>query len=102
MKTVTVINYLTIKEGKIDEYLEIQQRFAAQRTMKPDGLLGSRIYRSADGKSVVLVSQFESQAAQQQLRESEEFKQHLQTLLPLVETASPAVYEEVSTTGRFI
>jgi quinol monooxygenase YgiN len=101
MKPVTVINRLTIKPGMIDEFLEAQRRFAAGLTMKPSGLLGSRTYRSADGTSVVLLSQFESTAAQEQVLQGEAFRQHLRYLQTLVESSSPNVYEEVSATGEF-
>lgn len=102
MQAVTVINRLIIKPGKIDELLEAQRSFAASLTNKPSGLLGSRTYRSLDGKSVVLVSQFESIRAQEEVRQAETFKLHLKSLQSFVENSSPGLYEEVSTTGTFI
>jgi quinol monooxygenase YgiN len=102
MQAVTVINRLTIKPGKIDELIEAQRSFAASLTSKPSGLLGSRTYRSVDGKSVVLVSQFESISAQEEIRQAEAFKLHLKSLQSFVENSDPGLYEEVSTTGKFI
>jgi quinol monooxygenase YgiN len=101
MKPVTVVNRLVIKPGKMDEFIEAQRHFAAGLLAKPSGLIGGRMYRSIDGKSAVLVSQFESQSAQQELRQSPAFEQHVNTLQSMVESASPSLYEEAYTTGDF-
>jgi heme-degrading monooxygenase HmoA len=98
MKPVTVINYLSIKPGKMDEFIETQRGFAMTR---PNGLLGGRMYRSLDGKSAVLVSQFESERAQEEVRQTDAFKQHLSRLQTMVESASPSLYEEAYTAGDF-
>ena len=98
MKPVTVINHLLLKPGKMDEFIEAQQSFAAKR---PIGLIGGRMYRSIDGQSAVLVSQFESVRAQEQIFQTDAFKQHLNKLRSLVESSSPGVYEEAYSTGDF-
>jgi hypothetical protein len=59
------------------------------------------MYRGVDGHSAVLVSQFESESAQEEIRRSDTFKQHLSRLQPLVESAGPSLYEEAYTTGDF-
>jgi len=99
MKPVTVINRLVIKPGKIDEFIEAQQKFAA--TLPPCGLLGGRMYRGVDGQSAVLVSLFQSKDAQEEIQRRADFKEHLRKLQPLVESSTPLLYEEAYTYGDF-
>jgi quinol monooxygenase YgiN len=101
MKPVTVINRLAIKPGKMDEFIDAQRNFATALMKKPNGLIGGRMYRSIDGKSAVLVSQFESESAQEDIRQSDAFRQHVSQLQVLIESASPTLYEEAYTTGDF-
>jgi quinol monooxygenase YgiN len=99
MKPVTVINCLRIKPGKMDEFIDVQRRFAASL---PDcGLIGGRMYRSIDGESAVLVSVFQSKSAREEIAQRPAFKEHLQTLQAFVESSSPSLYEEAYTTGDF-
>ena len=101
MKPVIIINCFSIKPGKMDEFIETQQNFAASLMDKPGGLIGGRMYRGLDGKSAVLVSQFASEEAQQGIFQLDAFKQHLNKLRPLVESSSPSHYEEAYTSGAF-
>ena len=54
MKPVTMINRLAIKPGVIDEFIEAQLNYASTLMEKPTGLIGSRLYRGLDGRTVVL------------------------------------------------
>lgn len=99
MKPVTVINHLTIKPGKMDEFIDAQQRFAT--ALPPCGLIGGRMYRGVDGQSAVLVSTFESKEGQEQLLQRAEFKEHILNLQRFVESSSPVFYDEAYTTGEF-
>ena len=99
MKLVTIINRIAVKPGKMDEFLETQRRFAA--SLPPCGLVGGRMYRSADGESAVLVSTFQSKSAQEELLQRSDFKEHLKRLQPFVESSNPNFYEEAYTTGDF-
>jgi hypothetical protein len=99
MTPVTVINRLVIKPGKMDEFIEAQRKYAAE--LPPCGLVGGRMYRSADGLSAVLVSTFESIDAREQIAQRADFKEHLRRLQPLVESSAPVLYEEAYTTGNF-
>lgn len=101
MSSVTIINTFSIKPGKIEEFVTAQQNFAADVRKTPCGLVGGRLYRSPDGASAVLISQFESQEAIEGLRQREDFKQHVQRLAAFVNSASPASFEEAYTTGSF-
>jgi quinol monooxygenase YgiN len=100
MKPVTQINFFSIKPGKIDEFIEAERSYAASTNLPP-GLIGSRMYRSLDGKSVVRVSQYESIEAHKEVHQDEALRQHIDRLSPLFESSSPALYEEVYTTGDF-
>jgi heme-degrading monooxygenase HmoA len=96
-----VINRLAIKSGTIDEFIEAQLNYASELTQKPTGLIRSRLYRGLDGRTMVLVSQFESIKAQEEIRQLPAFKEHLSKLQTFVESSSPAIYEEPYTTGGF-
>jgi len=98
MDHVTLINRLVIKVGMIDEFIAAQRRVASS---VPEGLLGGRVYRSIDGTSVILVSQFKSMSAQQNILQNEEFKEHLKKMALMVESSSPVSYEEAYTYGDF-
>jgi heme-degrading monooxygenase HmoA len=100
MKPVTQINLLSIKPDKIDEFFEADRSYIASANL-PKGLIGSRLYRSLDGKSVVRVSQYESVEAHNDYHHSEALRQQIGRLKPLVESSSPVLYEEVHTTGDF-
>jgi len=99
MKPVTIINRILVKPGKMDEFIEAQQKFGA--ALPPCGLIGGRMYRGADGESAVLVSTFESKSAQEEILQGADFKAHLKRLQPLVESSTPNFYEEAYTTGDF-
>lgn len=97
---VTRINLLSIKPQKVDELFELDQSHVASASL-PKGLIGSRLYRSMDGKSVVRVSQYESVEAHHDYHHSEALREQIGQLRPLVESSSSALYEEVYTTGDF-
>jgi quinol monooxygenase YgiN len=101
MPSVTVINRLLIKPGKMDEFIAAQRGYAATLKGKPNGLIGGRLYRSLDGKSAVLVSEFESVQAQEDIRQQDTFKAHVKRLEPLIESSSPEAYDVAYTTGNF-
>jgi quinol monooxygenase YgiN len=100
VKRVTQINFLAIKPDKIDEFFATDRSFIASATL-PKGLIGSRLYRSSDGRSVVRVSQYESVEAHEQYHHNEALRQQIDKLRPLVESSRPMLFEEVYTTGEF-
>jgi quinol monooxygenase YgiN len=100
MKPVTQINVLSIKPEKVEEFLETDRSYVASTSL-PKGLIGSRLYRSLDGRSVVRMSLYESVQAHHDQNQNEALQQQIGRLRPLVESASPALYEEVYTTGDF-
>jgi quinol monooxygenase YgiN len=100
MKPVTQINFRSIKPDKIDEFFEADRSYIASASL-PKGLIGSRLYRSRDGKSIVRVSQYESAEAHKEYHQSEALRQQIDRLRPFVESSSPTLYEELYTTGDF-
>jgi quinol monooxygenase YgiN len=100
MAPVTQILFLSVKPGKIEEFLEADRKFIASATL-PKGLVGSRLYRSADGKSAVRVVQYESVEAHQAYQQHEALQQQVALLRDFVESATANLYEEVRTTGDF-
>jgi hypothetical protein len=98
MKRVTQINVLTIKPGKIDDFIEVDRRFYASNSL-PEGLIGGRLFNSLDGRFVVRVSEYHSIRAQEEVLKSESVRQQINTLRPLVESSNPALYEEVTNRG---
>jgi quinol monooxygenase YgiN len=100
MKPVTQINFLSIKPDKIDEFFEADRNYVASAPL-PKGLIGSRLYRSPDGKSVVRVSQYESAEAHKEYHQSEALRQQIGQLRNLVESSKVEFYEEAYSTGDF-
>jgi quinol monooxygenase YgiN len=100
MKPVTQINVLSIKPDKVDEFFEADRSYIASATL-PKGVLGSRVYKSLDGRSVVRVTHYESVEAHKDYHQSEGLQQQTGLLRAFVESSSPGLYEEVHTIGNF-
>lgn len=100
MAPVTQILFLSIKPGKIAEFLEADRKFLASATL-PKGLIGSRLYRSPDGKSAVRVVQYESVEAHQEYQRNPALQQQVALLRDFIDSATASLYEEVRTTGDF-
>jgi quinol monooxygenase YgiN len=100
MNPVTQILFFSIKPGKIDEFLEADRNFLASATL-PKALVGSRLYRSADGKSAVRVVQYKSIEAHQEYQQDPALQQQVALLRNFVESATASLYDEVRTTGDF-
>lgn len=98
MTPVTQILFLSIKADKIDEFLEADRSFIASI---PKGLVGSRLYRSPDGKSAVRVVQYESVEAQKAYEQDKALQRQVALLRNFVESATGSLYEEVRTIGDF-
>ena len=100
MTPFTQILFLSIKPGKMDEFLEADRNFLASATL-PKGLVGSRLYRSPDGKSAVRVVQYESIEAHREYQQEEALQKQVALLRNFVESATASLYEEVRTAGDF-
>ena len=97
---VTQINFISIKPDKINDFFEADRTFIASATL-PKGLIGSRLYRSLDGKSAVRVTQYESDEAHKEYHQSEALQQQIALLRTFVESSAVGLYEEVHSTGNF-
>jgi quinol monooxygenase YgiN len=100
MNPVTQINFISIKPDKVDEFFEADRRFVASASL-PKGLIGSRLYRSPDGKSAIRVTQYESAEVKKEYHQSEALQQQIALLRTFVESSTTGLYEEVRTTGDF-
>jgi heme-degrading monooxygenase HmoA len=100
MKPVIQINFLSIKPGKMEEFIESQKSYAATAKSLSMGVLGSRMYRSQDGSAVVRVTKYESIEAHKNVHQDDALKQHMKSMMPLVESTNSAVYEEVLAVGE--
>lgn len=101
MNPITIINRFTVKSDKMDEFIARQQAFAATLRQLSPGFVGGRMYCALDGKTAVLLSQFASTKAQEEIRHLDAFKLHVAGLQPLVESVSPELYQEAYSTGEF-
>lgn len=92
-RPVVIINTFTTKPGKLDEFIALQdaarRRFAGQIP----GLRGSRMHRSLDGQTAVLITAFDTLDDQKSWLATELFAQHRTQILPLIEQASPKAFE---------
>ncbi len=101
MTTITLINPLAVKPGRIDEFIALQRDFANAMSGRQVGPLGGRMYRNQDGSKALLISQFESRETQSATVRSPEFQAHVVRLREMVESSSPEVFDEAYTYGAF-
>jgi heme-degrading monooxygenase HmoA len=99
-RPVVIINTFVAKPGKLDEFIALQDaarhRFAGQIP----GLRGSRMHRSLDGKTAVLMTAFDTLDDQKKWLATELFAEHRAQILPLIEQASPGAFEIVYQGGE--
>jgi hypothetical protein len=100
MKPVTGINVLTIKDGKMDEFLEIHASFSSGFGRTCAGLNGGRMYRSLDGRTAILISEFESVEALERVRNLAEVKENVRQLQPLVEQSRINIFVTAYAYGK--
>ena len=101
MTTITLINTLVVKPGRMDDFIALQKDFANAMSGRQPGLLGGRMHRTLDGSKAVLISQFASREAQAATTQSAEFQAHLAKLREMVDSSSPDFYEVAYTHGVF-
>lgn len=101
MKPVTIINQFAVKDGKLEEFIQIQNAFSKEISKSFPGLIGGRMYKGRDGKSAVLVSVFESLEATEAVRQLPAFQNHVARLKQLLDASNPNLYEVAYTTGNF-
>ena len=99
-KPIQVINTFTVRAGMMDEFVRVQEEARPHLARENPGLRGSRLYRALDGKTAVLIGVYDSADDNTRLQQSELFARHRARLQPLVESASPAVYEVAYQAGE--
>lgn len=92
--TITQITIFNPRPGQLDAFVQRQLEGLSKLGAVP-GSLGSKLYRSLDGKNVIMVSRFESAADQDKFAASAQFAAHREMILPFLESRSGGQYELV-------
>ena len=92
---IVLINLFTVKPGRMDEFIELQKRNLDRSPGNVPGWRGSRLHRSTDGRTAVMMSMFDTIADHKRLHESSRIAEHVQKIKPLIESAEPTYYEVV-------
>lgn len=82
-----LVNTFVPAPGRLEEFLDHQLRDTAAigaEAAAAHGWQGNRIYRTADGRAVVVVTVFASAADHEGWLESDEFRRHLDAIGPLL------------------
>lgn len=87
-------NVFSPKPGMMEAFIERQLK-GLPGFGRVQGLITSRLYRANDDRDAVLVSEWESEAAQRLFTETPAFHEHRKNLQPLLDSASPAFYRLV-------
>src|SRR5262245_24807311 len=100
MTALISISVITPRPGRFDEFMDLQLAQLSRLRGKVPGVSGSRLFRSLDGRSVVMVSMFESAEAQKRFVDSPDLKDHLDNVRPLVEPGAPMLCETAYEFGQ--
>jgi len=92
-KPFVSISIITPKPEQFDAFMELQLAQFQRVRGQVQGLQGSRLFRSNDNRSVVLVSVFETSRGRPALPAGSRLTDHLARAQPLIESATPGVYE---------
>jgi quinol monooxygenase YgiN len=98
-KPVVNIAVITPKPGNFEAVLALQLAQRQRLRGKVDGLIGSRLFRSHDESSLVLIAKFETAEAADRFREDPRFLEHLARVRPLMESAAQGAYETAYEVG---
>jgi heme-degrading monooxygenase HmoA len=98
-KRVVNVSIITPKPGKSGEFMDLQLAQVNRLRGKVQGLLGTRLFRSNDNRTIVLVSAFATAEDSQRFRESRDLTDHLANVRPLIESATAGGYETVYEVG---
>jgi quinol monooxygenase YgiN len=98
-KPVVNIAVITPKPGNFEAVLALQLAQRQRLRGKVDGLIGSRLFRSHDESSLVLIARFETAEAADRFREDPRFLEHLAMVRPMMESAAQGVYETAYEVG---
>jgi hypothetical protein len=98
-KPFVTINVITPKSGAFEAFMERQLAQHHRTRGKVEGLLGGRLFRSLDRRSIVLVAAFETQEHARRFREDKGLVEHIVGMQPLIESAVAGAYETAYEVG---
>ncbi|MGF6229713.1 heme-degrading monooxygenase HmoA [Inquilinus ginsengisoli] len=98
-KPYVSISVITPKPGRFEEFMELQLAQHHRVRGQVQGLRGGRLFRSLDGRSVVLVTAFETIEDAQRFRQDPRLTEHVARVQPLLESAAPGGYETAYEVG---
>ena len=91
-ENVTLVNVLTLIDGKQEELMEILRKGAKNIMANQPGYLGSTLLKSLDGKSVTVYAKWESPKHIGAVMVLPEMSDYLKSMKDIA-TASPGVYQ---------
>lgn len=98
-KPLVNISIIKPKPGKFEEFMALQLAQHRRLRSQVQGLVGSRLFRSADSSTAVLVSIFETAEDARRFGKDERFISHLAKVQPLIESTTPGAYETAYEVG---
>lgn len=98
-KPYVSISVITPKPDRFEEFMELQLAQHHRVRGQVQGLRGGRLFRSLDGRSVVLVTTFETVEDSKRFRENPLLTEHMARIQPLLESAAQAGYETAYEVG---
>jgi heme-degrading monooxygenase HmoA len=95
MDKVVMINVFKVKQGRLDDFVELQRQYLGELSDVPgalEGWRGSRLHRAVDGADAVMISVFDSMEAHKRLIGTARFAEHREKVAALIESAEPRYY----------
>ncbi|MFH1805028.1 MAG: antibiotic biosynthesis monooxygenase family protein [Pseudomonadota bacterium] len=97
---IVTVSHVIPKPGQFDTFIDIQRRFQERMAGKIPGLLGGRLLRAEDGKSLIIMARFENRDDLENWKKSDLFAGHLARVRPLIEPASPGLFQAIWRSGE--
>ena len=92
---IITVSVVTPKPGRLDDFMELQLAQLARLRGQVAGSLGSRLLKSLDGSTVMMIARFESLEARERFAASPDLQDHLARVRDMVEPTPPGFYEIV-------
>ncbi|HMG49567.1 MAG TPA: hypothetical protein VK597_03165 [Inquilinus sp.] len=97
-KPAVGISIITPKPGRFDEFMALQLAQLSRLRGQVQGR-GTRLFRSLDNRSAVLITVFETDADAARFRGDPRLTDHLARVQPLIESAVPGAFETAYEVG---
>ena len=97
---IITISQVTPKPGQYDAFVTLQTAFQTRVAPEIDGLLGGRLFRGDDGKTLVIMSRFRSRADLNNRTSSPRFAEHMLHVRPMIEPANPGRFTVLYQSGN--